>query len=201
MIASLRGVLIDKDNTSVVVECGGVGMKCYITAVTSAALPQVNREVFLYTHLAVKEDAFDLYGFLTREELEAFKLIITVSGVGAKIGLALLSQFTADRLVLSIASGDARSLTAANGVGLKLAQRIILELKDKVGALATDSGLSEVVSVGNATKNTNSGEAIEALAALGYSQSEAALAVGKLEPTLSTEELIKQALKILSRRA
>ena len=201
MIASLRGILIDKDNTSAVVECGGVGMRCFVTAVTSAALPEINKEVFLYTHLVVKEDAMDLYGFQSRGELEAFKLITTVSGVGAKIGLALLSQFTSDRLMLCIASGDSRSLTAASGVGSKLAQRIVLELKDKVGAFATDNGISDVVKVGNAAKSTNTGEAIEALVSLGYTQSEAALEVGKLDPTLATEELIKQALKSLARRA
>ena len=199
MIASLRGTLIDKDNTCAVVECGGVGMRCFITAVTCAALPSVGNEVFLYTHLAVREDAFDLYGFLTRGELDAFKLITTVSGVGAKIGLALLSQFTSDRLMLCIASGDARSLTAASGVGIKLAQRIVLELKDKVGSIAVDNGLEQIVSVGNATKNTETAEAIEALCSLGYSQSEAAMAVGKLDPNLSAEQLIKLALKSLAR--
>lgn len=199
MIASLRGTLIDKDNTSAVVECGGVGIRCYITAVTSAALPSVNEEVFLYTHLVVREDAFDLYGFQSRGELEAFKLITTVSGVGAKIGLALLSQFTSDRLMLCIASGDSRTLTAANGVGSKLAQRIVLELKDKVGSLAQDNGITEIVAVNKATKNTACGEAIEALVSLGYSQSEAAQAVGKLDPSLSAQELIKLALKSLAR--
>lgn len=199
MIASLRGILIDKDNTSAVVECGGVGLRCFITAVTSAALPSVGKEVFLHTHLVVREDAFDLYGFQSRGELEAFKLITTVSGVGAKIGLALLSQFTSDRLMLCIASGDSRTLTAASGVGSKLAQRIVLELKDKVGALAADSGNIEIAAVGNATKTTGTGEAIEALVSLGYSQSEAAMAVGKLDPALPTEELIKLALKSLAR--
>ncbi len=200
MIASLRGILIDKDNTCAVVECGGVGYKCFITAVTAANLPSNGTEVFLYTHLAVREDAFDLYGFLSRDELEVFKMVTTVSGVGAKIGLALLSQFTADRLLLSIASGDAKTLTAASGVGIKLAQRIILELKDKVGGLAKDNGMEAVVSVGNAAVRPAAGEAIEALTALGYHQSDAALAVGRLDPSLPTEELIKQALKGLARR-
>ncbi len=201
MIASLNGKLIDKDNTSVVIECSGVGFRCQVTAVTSATLPSVGENVFLYTHLVVREDAFELFGFSTSAELNAFRLITTVSGVGAKIGLALLSQFTADRLLLSIASGDAKTLTAASGVGIKLAQRIVLELKDKVGSIATDNGLEDVISVGNATaKHTSTGEAIEALVALGYNQSEAALAVGRLDPNLSTEELIKQALKGISRR-
>ncbi len=200
MIASLHGTLIDKDNTCAVVECGGVGMRCFITAVTAANLPQNGSDVFLYTHLVVREDAFDLYGFLDRSEMEAFKLVTTVSGVGAKIGLALLSQFTADRLLLSIASGDAKTLTAASGVGIKLAQRIILELKDKVGNLAKDNGFESVATVGNAVTHTSSGEAIEALVSLGYNQSDAALAVGRLDPSLPADELIKQALKGLARR-
>ncbi len=200
MIASLRGILIDKDNSCAVVECGGVGYKCYITAVTAAKLPSNGSEVFLYTHLVVREDSFDLYGFIDCGELEAFKMVTTVSGVGAKIGLALLSQFTSDRLMLNIASGDAKSLTAATGVGLKLAQRIVLELKDKIGSLAKDTGMEVITVVGNATAHTSTGEAIEALVSLGYTQSDAALAVGKLDPSLPTDELIKQALKGLARR-
>lgn len=200
MIASLHGILIDKDNTSAVVECGGVGMRCMITAVTAAALPAVGKEVFLHTHFAVREDSFDLFGFTDRGELETFRLLISVSGVGAKIGLALLSQFTGDRILLMIAGGDAKGLTAAPGVGKKMAEKIVFELKDKVGALAESSGMNEVVAVGNATAHTTTGEAIEALVSLGFSQSEAALAVGRLDPSLPTDTLIKLALKELSRR-
>lgn len=201
MIASLRGKLIFKDTTTAIVECGGVGMKCLVTSVTAATLPQVGAEVFLHTFLSVREDALDLYGFLTAEELEAFRLITSVNGVGAKIGLALLSQFTSDRLLLLIAGNDAKSLTAASGVGIKLAQRIVLELKDKVGNLAKEQGMQDVISVGNAVSVSATGEAIEALVSLGFSQTDASLAVGRLDPTLPTDELIKQALKTLSRRA
>lgn len=200
MIASLRGILIDKDNSSAVIECAGVGYRCFITAVTSAALGSVGSEVFLYTHLVVKEDAFELYGFETAAEMQTFKLITTVSGVGAKIGLALLSQFTSERLMLCIASGDSRSLTAASGVGAKLAQRIVLELKDKVGSIGTDTGIDTIINVNNATKNSSTTEAIEALVSLGYSQTEAAMVVSKLDSAMPTENLIKQALLGLSRR-
>lgn len=198
MIASLRGKLIYTDNTVAVVECGGVGYKCFVTKNTLYNLPQKNEEVFLHTYMVVREDAMDLYGFESVEELDAFKLITSVNGVGAKIGLALLSEFTASQLTLYIASNDSKALTAASGVGIKLAQRIVLELKDKVGGISTGETL-EIKAVGNATINSNTKEAVAALVALGYSQSEASLAVGKLDISLSTEELIKQALKTLAR--
>ncbi len=198
MIASLRGKLIYSDNTVAVIECGGVGYKCFVTKNTLYNLPKKGEEVFLHTFLAVREDAMDLYGFCEADELEAFKLITSVNGVGAKIGIALLSEFTASQLTLYIASNDPKALTAASGVGIKLAQRIVLELKDKVGSLSSADTV-EIKAVGNATVNTCSKEAVAALTSLGYSQSEASLAVGRLDQALSTEELIKAALKTLAR--
>ena len=199
MIATLNGKLIIKELNYVVVECGGVGLKCYVTQNTHATIGNIGDIVFLYTHLSVREDALDLYGFSTSQELDVFKLITSVSGVGSKIGLAILSEFTPDKIMLSIASGDAKSLTAASGVGIKLAQRIVLELKDKVGSISAGELNFDVKAVGNATANSSSKEAIEALVSLGYSQSEASLAVGRLDQTLNTNELIKQALKSLAR--
>ena len=140
----------------------------------------------------------DLYGFISREELECFKLITSVSGVGSKIGLALLSEFSANQITLYIASNDPKALTAASGVGIKLAQRIVLELKDKIGALDGGEAI-EIKAVGNAAQSSNSKDAIAALVSLGYTQSEAALAVGRQDQSLSTDELIKQALKSLAR--
>ena len=198
MIASLRGKLIYTDNTSAVVECGGVGFKCFVTKNTLYNHPGKNAEVFLHTYMVVREDAMDLYGFADLDELEAFKLITSVSGVGPKIGLALLSEFSASQLTLYIASNDPKALTAASGVGIKLAQRIVLELKDKIGSLSIDDTL-DIKAVGNATVNSNSKEAVAALVALGYTQSEASLAVGRQDQSLSTEELIKAALKTLAR--
>ena len=198
MIASLNGKLIYTDNTSAVVECGGVGFKCFVTKNTLYSLPEKNTNVFLHTYMVVREDAMDLYGFSSREELECFKLITSVSGVGSKIGLALLSEFTANQITLYIASNDPKALTAATGVGIKLAQRIVLELKDKIGSLDGGDAI-EIKAVGNATVNSNSKEAVAALQSLGYTQSEASLAVGRLDQSLSTEELIKQALKSLAR--
>lgn len=199
MIASVRGRLIYTDNTSAVVECGGVGLRCTVTKNTLYKLPEKGKEAFLYTFLAVREDALDLYGFSDTDELEAFKLITSVNGVGPKLGIAILSEFDSGRLAVYIASGDAKALTAAPGVGIKLAQRIVLELKDKVGSVSV-SNSDEVKAVGNATVNSNTAEAVAALVSLGYSQSEASLAVGRLDGTLSAEELIKQALKSLARR-
>lgn len=198
MIASLRGKLIYTDNTSAVVECGGVGFKCFVTKNTLYNLPEKNSEVFLHTYMVVREDAMDLYGFIDLAELECFKLITTVSGVGSKIGLALLSEFTANQITLYIASNDPKALTAAAGVGIKLAQRIVLELKDKIGSLEGGEEI-EIKAVGNATVNNNSKEAVAALVSLGYTQSEASLAVGRQDQSLSTEELIKLALKSLAR--
>ena len=199
MIASLRGKLIFSDTSSVVLECGGVGFRCVVTRTTLNRLPRIGEELFLYTHFSVREDSMDLYGFSELEELQAFKLITSVNGVGPKIGIAILSEFSADRLTLYIASGDAKALTSASGVGIKLAQRIVLELKDKMGDLGVAAS-ADVAAVGNAVASSSSAEAVEALVSLGYSKSEASLAVGKLDSTLPADELIKQALKSLARR-
>ena len=198
MIASIRGKLIYSDTNTVVIECGGVGLKCTVTKTAFYKLPAIGDEVFLHTFLVVREDAMDLYGFSDAKELEAFKLITSVNGVGAKIGIAILSELNASQIMLSIASNDAKALTAASGVGIKLAQRIVLELKDKVGSLQTDS-YENISVVKNTIIATNSAEAIEALVTLGYTKSEASLTVGKLDQSLGTDELIKQALKSLAR--
>ncbi len=200
MIASLNGKLIVKEPSFAVIECGGVGMRCAITQNTYSRLPGVGEHTFVHTYLSVREDALDLYGFYSEQELNAFKLITTVNGVGPKMGLAVLSQFDVDRLLLFIASGDSKALTAASGVGSKIAQRIVLELKDKVGAVAADTASGEsLAAVSGATAQSATAEAIEALVSLGYAQSEASLAVSKLDPSLSVDELIKQALRTLAR--
>jgi len=199
MIASLRGRLIYSDETSVVVECSGVGIKCTVSKSVLSKLPSNGEEIMVHTHMVVREDAIELYGFSDTEELSAFKLVTSVNGVGAKIGIALLSQFTARSMMLYIASGDAKALTAASGVGLKLAQRIVLELKDKVGAIDTSDSI-ELRNVKKAVSMPASSEAVEALIALGYTKGEASLAVSRIEEDLPTGELVKQALKQLSRR-
>ncbi len=197
MIATLRGTLLHTDTAYLIVECGGVGFKCATTAATLGSIPEIGEEVFLHTYLAVREDAMDLFGFSTLEEMEAFKMIIGVNGVGPKIGIALLSEFSVSQLMLYIAAGDAKALTSASGVGIKLAQRIILELKDKVEKSGSYSA-ADLKPVKRA-KKTDSEEAVAALVALGYSKGQASLAVGKIEEDLPVDGLIKEALKLLSR--
>ena len=198
MIYSLRGTLIESDPRTVVIECAGVGYGCRVTLNTLRQLPPLGSEAFLHTYMVVREDAMELYGFADTAELSCFKLLTTVNGVGPKAALSILSDFSPDRLALLIASSDAKSITKAAGVGPKMAQRIVLELKDKMGA--ADLGLvsEDVEAAGSASKSGGAAEAVAALTALGYSQSEAALAVGRLDSQLGVEELIKGALKSMA---
>ncbi len=201
MIASLRGTLIYSDNASIIIECGGVGFKALATSATLNRLPQKGEEVFVYTYMAVREDAMDLYAFTDLDELEAFKMLTSVNGVGAKMGIALLSDVGVSQIILAISTGDSKTLTRANGVGPKLAQRIVLELKDKVGSLGGEElEITTTATVKGAKTFTAQGEAVEALISLGYTKGEASLAVSRLDENLSSEELIKQALKALARR-
>ena len=198
MISSLNGKLIYKDNSFAVVECGGVGFRCSITKNTLSKLPSNGSDVFLHTYLSVREDALDLYGFFGSDELNAFKLITSVNGVGAKIGIAILSEFTPESLSMYIAAGDAKMLTRASGVGIKLEQRIVLELRDKV---AVGTASANVVGVSDSAAPVgNTGEAVAALVSLGYLQGEAASAVSRLDGSMSVEDMIKAALKTLAGR-
>ncbi len=198
MISSLRGKLIYSDNLIAVLECSGVGFKCMCSLKTLAALGDVGKEVFVHTYLAVREDALDLYGFSSSEELECFKLVTSVNGLGAKMAIALLSEFTPDQISFFIVSGDAKSLTRASGIGPKLAQRMVLELKDKIAKGAVTLSDDNIL-IQQTSRNANASEAIAALTALGFSQSEATSAVSKLDQTLPTDELIKGGLKNLSK--
>lgn len=198
MIASLRGKLIYSDNQFAVIECSGVGFKCIASLKTLAALPETGKEVFVHTYLAVREDALDMYAFSSLDELECFRLVTSVNGLGAKMAIALLSEFTPDQISFFILSGDSKALTRANGIGPKLAQRMVLELKDKIAKGAVTLSDDNIL-VQNTGKTPNSSEAIAALVALGFSQGEATSAVSKLDQTLSTDELIKGGLKNLSR--
>lgn len=198
MIYSLRGNLIYTDATSMVIECGGVGYRCIASLNTLSDMPKKNNEVFVYTYMAVRDDAVDLFGFSNIEELEMFRLLISVNGVGPKAAVSILSQFKPNDISLCVASGDAKSLTRAAGIGGKTAQRIVLELKDKVTAGASSG--SDVASAATAVETTGASEAVSALVALGYSLSEASAAVGRLDKSAPTEQLIKDALKQLARR-
>ena len=202
MIYSLRGRLTVKELGLAVIECAGVGYGCKISYNTAAALGETGSEALLYTHLYVREDAVELFGFATLQELSCFRLLISVSGVGPKAALSILSDVTPERFAFLVASGDSKSFTKTKGIGAKTAQRIVLELKDKVssesvsGSIAGDADSFGALPQGAAGSAVT--EALEALMVLGYSQGEAAPILGKLDPSLSTQEVIKETLRIMT---
>lgn len=198
MIYNVKGTLTYINAQFVVVECGGVGFKCFTTLNTSKSVGQIGSEVNLYTYLSVREDAMDLFGFSTVTELDAFKMLITVSGVGPKAAISVLSELTPDRLALAIASSDTKAIIKANGIGKKTAERIVLELKDKMANVASGDLSSAVASAGSIVEESASAEAVAALVALGFSQSDAAVAVGQMDKSLSADEMIRLGLKQLS---
>ncbi len=200
MIYSVTGKLKLLEPTFAVVEAGGVGYKCTTTTSTLAQLPPRESVVTLLTYLQVRENDIELFGFATEEELRCFKLLISVSGVGPKAALAILSSTTPQRLMLSIAAGDAKALKAP-GVGPKLTQRIVLELKDKVSTddMKQAVGFSHSFAAMDGECLSAQGEAISALVALGYGQTDAASVVSRLDSALPVDELIKAALKKLAR--
>lgn len=201
MFYSITGRVVYLDTQSVALETGGVAFKCSTTLTTLKRIGEKGSTATLYTYLNVREDALDLFGFYTEQELECFKLLISVSGVGPKAALAILSELTPDKLALCLATGDSKSITRAQGVGPKLAQRVVLELKDKLAkGLELPADSPEIQAAGLAAADGNASEAVSALVMLGYSQSEAAVAVSKLDNTLPVEDLIKQALKQLARQ-
>lgn len=197
MIYNVKGTLTYFDQSYAVVECGGVGFKCFTTLNTLREIGKTGSEVNLFTHLSVREDAMDLYGFATQAELDSFRLLISVSGIGPKAAVAILSELTPDKLAVCIASGDAKALTKAQGVGKKTAERVVLELKDKMGAVGSAEAAA-AAAVGTEA-GTDSSEAVQALVALGFSQSDAAVAVGKMDKSLTVDEMIRLGLKELSR--
>ena len=200
MFYSLTGKLIHTEPGMAVLDVGGVAFKCFTSMSTLRGLPRLNETATLYTHLNVREDALDLFGFLTQGELNCFKLLTGISGVGPKVGIAILSEMTPENVALAAAAGDSKRFTKANGVGPKLAQRIVLELKDKVKSLSS-SGLSmEDIAAGGPSASGNAAQAVEALVTLGYSPSDAAAAVGRLDSALPPEELIRLALKSFGSR-
>lgn len=199
MLYNLKGTLTVSDVNFIVVECGGVGFKCFTTLTTVKEIGKVGDNVNVYTYLAVREDAMDLYGFASLAELDAFKLLITVSGIGPKAAVSILSELSPDRLAVCIASGDAKAITRAQGVGKKTAERVVLELKDKMGSITVGSSSDAVSNAASVTANSDSAEAVEALVALGYSQSDAAVVVGGMDKSLSVDEMIRQGLKQLAK--
>lgn len=200
MLYSVRGKLIYTTTSTAVVECGGVGYNCQTTINTLKAL-KLNTEVTLFTYLNVREDAVELFGFATKTELETFKTLISVSGVGPKAGLAILSELTPEQVALAIASNDIKSITRAQGVGKKIAQRIILELKDKLAkAVGGDSDISEITGVAANVASGNISKAIEALGVLGYQPSDVTPVLAAFDSSLPVEQLIAMTLKQMGRQ-
>lgn len=199
MLYNLKGTLTVSDVNFIVVECGGVGFKCFTTLNTVKEIGRIGDKVNVYTHLAVREDSMDLYGFASLSELEAFKLLITVSGIGPKAAVSILSELSPDKLALCIASGDSKAITRAQGVGKKTAERIVLELKDKMVSISSGDASQAVASASSVMEGSGSAEAVEALVALGYSQSDAAVVVGSMDKSLSVDEMIRQGLKRLAK--
>ena len=198
MIHSLTGKVIEKSLDEVVISCGGVGFLVAVPQTAQGSIAAVGEETTLYTYLNVKDDALDLYGFATKAEQRAFKILTTVSGVGPKAGLAILSALSPDRIALAVSSGDYKAFTAAQGVGPKLAQRIVLELKGKFSDTTLQGVSIEDVSRTAAVSTGNVSQAISALVALGYTQSQAAVAISKLDADLDVQSLIKQALRLIA---
>ena len=202
MIYCLNGKLIKKTLDMVVISCAGVGYQVLVPASVAAALPAVGGEAMLYTMMNVTETDVTLFGFATEEQQTCFKMLTAVSGVGPKVGLAILNVLSPERIALAVSAGDHKAFTAANGVGPKLAQRITLELKDKVGkGLAEGLSLGDVGGMGAPAAASGAlSQAIAALTSLGYSAGEAAAAVAKLDESLPVEEMIKLALRGMAGR-
>lgn len=197
MFYYVKGPVVHMAPYLAVVDCGGVGYACRTTNNTLARLRK-GENATLYTYLNVREDAMELYGFASENELNCFQLLIGVSGVGPKAALSILSSATPEGLATSIITGDEKALTVAPGIGKKIAQRIILELKDKLakGQLSTPGGESYGGTGVTVIPQNKASEAAAALAVLGYSQVEAAAALKDIDmETLALEEIIKQALK------
>lgn len=202
MIYSLRGTLTVKELGLAVIECGGVGYGCKTSYNTVASLGEIGSEAMLYTYLYVREDIVELFGFATQQELSCFKLLISVSGVGPKAATAILSDVTPERFAFLVASGDSKTFTKTKGIGAKTAQRIVLELKDKISSQSISGSISadaaDFAALPQGTAGASVTEALEALMVLGYSQGEAAPILGKLDPSLSTQDLIKETLRIMA---
>lgn len=200
MIAFVKGIIEDLTEENVVIDTGNIGYNIKVSTGTAALLPGIGTEVKLYTYTCVREDSFSLFGFLSRDDLEIFKKLITVNGIGPKGGLAILSVMSADNLRFAIMSGDAASIAKAPGIGKKTAERVILDLKDKI-SLEDTLVHREMQAVsqtqGGLADHHAANEAVEALVALGYSASDALHAVKSVQATedMDVEAILKMALK------
>jgi Holliday junction DNA helicase RuvA len=201
MIASLRGTLLDKGTETAVIEAGGVGYAVTLTAAAMRSLPPLGSEarLFIYTH-AVQDSPWQLYGFADGEERQVFETLLSVQGVGPRVAVALLSGLPVPELVRAITGGDLGRLTQVRGVGRKIAERLALELRDKIGAVARQGGAVNPLPAGSAVPAGRLGEVHGALLALGYKPNEFEAVLGTLDAEESAAELVKRALAALRRK-
>ena len=198
----IKGTLEVNEPTFAVIDACGIGYKLTVSQTTHDGLPSRGSQVKLFTHMSVREDGIELFGFLTQEELSAFRLLIGVSGVGPKVAISILSYLSPEKFALAVSSEDKKTLSKANGVGAKTAARIILELKDKLGADMSFSDVSSVPDSSGASvpSSENLSDAIEALSVVGYTRSEILSALHGVDTkNMSVEEIFKAATKRLMR--
>lgn len=199
MIGYIKGVLAEVDTESIILETGNIGYNIRIPGMVLERLPAVGTELKLYTYMHIREDDISLFGFFSKDELEVFKMLLTVSGVGPKGALGILSVLSCNDLRIAVHSQDSKSIAKAPGVGAKTAQRIIIDLKDKLKLEDVLSDESSVGAVAISAGDSIQKESIEALTALGYGISEATAAVRKVEITadMSVEDCLKLSLKYM----
>ena len=200
MYAYIKGQIVDISEDNLVLECNNIGYNIRIPLSVAQRLPGIGASVKIYTYTSVREDAFQLFGFLSKDDLEIYRKLIAVNGIGPKGALSILSAMSADDLRFAILSGDAKAISKSPGIGKKIAQRVILELKDKVHLMREDV-LDSPVSAADVQSGSEAlNEALEAMTALGYSPSEALKALRQITVTddMDSGAVLKQALKIIS---
>ena len=200
MLYYLNGTVALLEPGLAVIDCGGVGYGCRVTAYTAAQL-KLNTTAKLYITESIREDAYELYGFASREEQRCYTLLTAVNGVGPKAAMSILSSGGPQNFTLAVMTGDEKALTIAQGVGKKLAQRIILELRDKIGGAATELDFSGPVPAASPAGDSNLTLATAALQELGYSSAEIAAALKGCSATASTEEMVRYALRAMVNRS
>lgn len=201
MYAYIKGEIVDLSDDNLVLECNNIGYNIRIPLSVAQRLPGTGATVKIYTYTSVREDAFQLFGFLSKDDLEIYKKLIAVNGIGPKGALSILSAMSADDLRFAILSGDSKAISKAPGIGSKSAERIILELRDKVHLMSAAASTESIAATTANQSNTAArNEALEALTSLGYSPSEALKALQQLSITedMDSGVILKQALKIIS---
>ena len=200
MYAYIKGEIVDITEDNLVLECNNIGYNIRIPLNVAQRLPGIGATVKIYTYTSVREDAFNLFGFLSKDDLEIYKKLIAVNGIGPKGALSILSAMSAEDLRFAILSGDVKAISKAQGIGAKSAERIILELRDKVQLMGSAALEPDVMAAGVPTQNSAKNEAVEALTSLGYTPSDALKAVRQITVTedMDAGTILKQALKIIS---